>query len=160
MTAIYTLGAIALLVAADQAVKLWAIKALQGSASIVLIPGLLKLTYVENYGAAFGMMRGMRWVLIGLTAAILGGMIYCLITGRILGKLPNIAFTMIAAGGSGNLLDRIRLGYVVDYLDVNDLFSYPMFNIADCCVVCGAILVIVYVLFLDGKDQEIIRFKR
>ncbi len=158
MTAIYTLAIIATLVAADQAVKLWAIKALQGSASIVLIPGLLKLTYVENYGAAFGMMQGMRWVLIGLTALILCGIVYFLITGRVIGKLPNIAFTMIAAGGIGNLIDRIRLGYVVDYLDVNDLISYPMFNIADCCVVGGAILVIVYVLFLDGKDKEIIRF--
>ncbi len=160
MTAIYTLAAIAALVAADQAVKLWAISALKEQASIVLIPGLLQLTYVENHGAAFGMMHGMRWLLIGLTAVIIGGIIYLLVSGRVVGKLPNIAFTLIAAGGLGNLIDRIRLGYVVDYFDINELFRYPMFNIADCCVVCGAVLVVVYVLFFDGKDQDIIRLKR
>lgn len=141
-------------VVADQFIKLWATANLLGKASIVLIPGLLKLTYVMNYGAAFGMMSGMRWFLVILTGIILLGLIWALYTNKIEGLWMRLPIAMIVAGGIGNLIDRMRLGYVVDYLDINDFFSFPMFNLADCFVVVGAIILVVYVLFFEAKEQK------
>ena len=132
------------LIACDQLIKHWAGSVLKPVGSIMLIPGLIKLTYVENFGAAFGMLQGKRWILIWFTGAFLALIAFLLATNRIQKNIERFSAALILAGGAGNLADRIRQGYVVDYLDINELFSYPMFNLADCCVVVGAALILIW----------------
>ena len=71
-----------------------------------------------------------------------------------IGKSVKIFFIMIICGGASNLIDRVFRGYVVDYIDINQIFSYPIFNIADISVVLGVILLIVYILTNNNKKQE------
>ena len=145
---------ISLLVVCDQLIKLWAINSLAPIGTLPVIPGFLSLTYVENRGAAFGIFTGQRTLLIFLVSAILCGALWLLISGRISNRLERLCITLIISGGLGNLIDRIRLGFVVDYIDINQLFTYPMFNLADCCVVVGACLLVVSVLLEEKKKPQ------
>jgi signal peptidase II len=122
--------------------------------SILVVPGILSLTYVENSGAAFGILQGQRWILVGFTALVLAGAAVLLMTGRIKNKGDRLFVSLILGGGIGNLVDRMRQGYVVDYLDVNALFPYPMFNFADCCVVIGAILMAAWTIKEDVMEKR------
>lgn len=144
---------IGLLAAADQLVKLWATE-LSGQPSVTVIPGLLQLTYTQNYGAAFSLFWGKRWPLIALTGLLLGGLLVYLLSGKCTDRVMRAGLTLIIAGGLGNLIDRVRLGYVVDYLDVSPLFRYPIFNLADCLVFVGAVGIALYVLFLEHRQKS------
>lgn len=139
------------MVACDQIIKLWAINSLAPIGTMTVIPGVLSLTYVENRGAAFGIFTGQRTLLILLVAAILCGALWLLLSGKIKDHLERLCVLLIISGGFGNLIDRIRHGFVVDYIDINALFSYPMFNLADCCVVVGACLMLVAAFRPDRK---------
>lgn len=143
MTATMCFILVAALVACDQLIKLWALGSLAPVGTMTVIPGVLSLTYVENRGAAFGIFTGQRTLLIILVAAILCGAGWLLLSGKIKDNLERLCVLLIISGGLGNLIDRIRHGFVVDYIDINALFSYPMFNLADCCVVVGAFLMLV-----------------
>lgn len=145
---------IGLLILADQIIKQWAQTVLKAVGSIPLIPGFFRLTYVENYGAAFGILQGQRWILVGFTAVVLAAAAFLLLTGVIRKNIDRFSISLILAGGIGNLADRIRQGYVVDYLDINELFSYPMFNLADCCVVVGAVLMVFFSLKEDAEEKK------
>ena len=141
-----------LLVILDQLIKQWAIGDLAGG-SIELIPGVLSLTYHENYGAAFGIMQNMQPLLIGATILILLGVFVLICMGRIKGNLLVSSITLIVAGGIGNLIDRIVNGYVIDYIYFK-LINFPIFNFADCCVVIGTGLMILYVLLDERKAKK------
>ncbi len=116
-----------------------------------LIPGVLELTRVHNYGAAWSSFSGSRWLLLGVTAAI------CLAVGYVLARrivrhpLGRLAGALILSGGVGNIVDRLRLGYVVDMLHFPFWPSYPTFNVADVCIVAGAVLGAVYYLWFYEK---------
>ena len=142
------------LILVDQLVKYWALTCLSPVGSISVIDGLLRLTYVENYGAAFGILQGQRWLLIVVTLAILAAACWLIASGRIRGTVERLCVSLIVAGGAGNLIDRILRGFVVDYIDINELFSYPMFNLADCCVVIGAVLMVGNVLLSERKAPK------
>lgn len=142
-----------LLFACDQGTKLWAINSLKPVGSIPVISGVLSFTYVENTGAAFGIFTDKRYMLIILVSAILLGAVWLLCSGKLKTKLERLCVLFIIAGGLGNLFDRIRYGFVVDFIDINELFSYPMFNLADCFVVTGACLMILSVL-LEGRAEK------
>lgn len=154
MSAVMCVVVAAVLFAADQLVKLWAIKSLAPVGSMEIISGLLSFTYVENRGAAFGIFQGQRTFIIVLVLAILGVIGWLLFTNRIKAPIERVCTTMIIAGGLGNLVDRIRLGFVVDYIDINQLFSYPMFNLADCFVVIGCCLLVVSVMFEEKRNKK------
>jgi len=145
---------IAVSVAVDQYVKMWALDTLRPVGTIQFIPGLLKWTYVENRGAAFGIFDGQRWILSVVSVVIVLACFYVLIKKLFKTRLENLCVALIAGGGIGNLIDRISRGFVVDYIDINELFSYPMFNFADCCVVVGAVLFAVYVIVSDTKKEK------
>ena len=82
-------------------------------------------------------------------------LIYFLIKNyKTIGKLVKISLIMVISGGLSNLIDRIFRGHVVDYIDINQIFNYPVFNIADICVVIGAILLIGYIIVQTIKRQE------
>lgn len=143
---------ISLLTTADQLIKQW-VTPLKGRPSVMVVPGLLKLTYTENYGAAFSLFWGKRWPLIALAALLLGGLLIYLLSGKCTDRFVRGGLTLIISGGLGNIIDRARLGYVVDYLDISDWFSYPIFNFADCLVVVGAAGLVIYV-FLQERRQK------
>ena len=141
------------LVAADQLFKLLVLRFLAGGPSVMVIPGLLQLTYVENRGAAFGIFQGRVGLLSLVTLAVLIALAVFLERGSVRHPAGRWSFCLILAGGFGNLIDRVFRGFVVDYLDVSPLFSFPVFNFADCCVVCGSILLVLYFLWWEGKEH-------
>lgn len=142
------------LIVCDQLIKLWAVRTLAPIGSIPVIDGLLRLTYVENYGAAFGILRYQRVLLILLPGAILITACCLLALGKLKSPVERLCAALIIAGGAGNLFDRLIRGFVVDYIDINELFSFPMFNLADSCVVCGALLMAAVVLFGEFRGGK------
>lgn len=141
----------AILVIADQLTKLATVEYLMPVKSITLIEGILSLTYVENRGAAFGVMQNARWFFIIFTIAVIAAVIIYTIMTKQRDKIFLISVSLICSGGLGNLIDRIFRGYVVDMIEVT-FIEYPVFNFADICVVCGAILLCIFVLF--SKDVK------
>jgi len=139
----------ALLVFLDQLLKLWAISNLQGQPSRRFIPGVLRLTYLENTGAAFGVFSNFGGVLtvvkIILILAMLAYFIYLPVETKLI-KL-RVPLILIIAGGIGNLLDRLRLGHVVDMLEFA-FMRFPVFNLADVFVTVGIFLFAFLVLFV------------
>jgi signal peptidase II len=133
----------------DQWTKMLAVRDLMPIRSTVLLDGILGLRYVENTGAAFGMLKGQRWFFIILsTAAIIAVSIYLVKCRKTVPPLLGISLAMIVGGGIGNQIDRIANGYVVDFLEF--LFmDFAIFNVADCFVTVGAFLVIFDLLFID-----------
>ena len=142
------------LVAVDQVLKQLVLQFLAGKPSVVLIPGLLQLTYVENRGAAFGIFQGRVGLLSLVTLVVLVVLLVVLLRGGVRHPVGRWSFCLILAGGFGNLFDRVFRSFVVDYLDVSPLFSFPVFNFADCCVVCGSVLLVLYFLWFEGKEHR------
>lgn len=158
---LYFLLALAL-TAADQAVKAWTVGHFAAPAAgftatadayAPCIPGILELTRVHNYGAAWSSFSGQTTALAVVTVLLMAAVAYLLVRRIVRHPLGVIAGVMILAGGVGNLIDRLFRGYVVDMFDLT-LFSYPVFNFADCCVVVGAILGAVYYLFFYDKYDK------
>lgn len=146
---------IALLVAGDQLIKLWAQGTLKPLGSIDLLSGVLSLTYHENFGAAWGILQGQRWLLLSVTGVVIAGLLAALVMGKLRGRLLNLSVALIVAGGLGNLLDRTfhAGGFVVDYIYF-ELIDYPIFNLADSCVCVGTFLLAFYILFVEGKEPR------
>ena len=136
---------IAILIGIDQAIKYGVLNVLKEKGSISVIDGVFHLTYVENRGAAFGMLQNNQiiFVIIAGLATVIG--LYWLHKNKekinIIGKASII---MIVSGAIGNLIDRLRLGFVVDYFDFRIIWQY-VFNFADILVVCGTILLCFYI---------------
>ncbi len=133
------------LVAVDQVVKRWAVAHLKGQSAIALWPDVFELTYVENRGAAFGMLQDQRWLFTVLTSVVILGLIYAyfrLLPDRKF-RLTRICCIGVLAGAIGNLIDRTALHYVVDMFYFK-LIDFPVFNVADCyVVVCGILFCLV-----------------
>jgi signal peptidase II len=110
--------------------------------SLRLIPGFFHIVYVENTGAAFSMLQGKRIFLILFSAVMLSALIaYMFLKRKSAPHVLLVGLSLVVGGGLGNLSDRVRLGYVVDYIEFQ-LFSFPVFNIADIavCAGCGLLL--------------------
>lgn len=143
-----------LLLGADQGTKMLAIEHLQNQPPIVLIPGVLELQYLENYGAAFGILQNQRWLFVVLCCAFL------LASAYFYSRLPlkreywlfRLMAVLLAAGAVGNLIDRLAKGYVVDFIYFS-LIHFPIFNFADCCVVIGGILMLLNVLVIYRRED-------
>ena len=130
-------------VVVDQVSKWLCVAYLKTVGSVPVIPGFLRFTYLENTGAAFGSFTNHRWVfMIFSTVAIVGVTIYllCLAENN---KLLRVSLALIVGGGVGNMIDRVSLGYVIDFLDFHAIWQY-IFNIADSCVCVGAGLMVLY----------------
>lgn len=122
--------------------------------SVPIIENVLYFTYTENEGAAFGMLDGARWLFIVVTVAACVLLIFWLVRQR--GRLHwllKVSSGLILSGAVGNLIDRIVLGYVRDFIHVN--IHFAIFNFADCCVVVGVILFGIYLLFIHEKYQAL-----
>lgn len=136
------------LIGLDQISKFLAVKYLVNIGSIPIIKDIFHLTYVENRGAAFGMFQNnqMIFVVVALVACIFG--LYYLYKKQ-LNLLGKSAIILIIAGAIGNLIDRVRFGFVVDYFDFRIVWNY-VFNVADVFVVIGTILLCIYIIFFEN----------
>ena len=143
----------AALLGADQLIKLWTVEHLALGQSQAFWPGLMQLTRVHNYGAAWSSFTGMRWLLVAVTCCIVLAVAAALIRRTVRHPFGVAAGFLIISGGLGNIIDRVRLGYVVDMFELQ-FISYPVFNIADCCIVCGCIMGAVYYLWLYEKYDK------
>lgn len=145
---------IVLSVAVDQLTKWWARSALpvHPGASYPLWEGVFHLTYVRNDGAAFSILQGQRWLFIVFTSLIiLGFLIY--LWRKKPAPLLKVAMALIVGGAAGNLIDRIRFGYVEDMFDFRAI-NFAIFNVADCCVVVGTILLAAWILIFEARQAK------
>lgn len=132
----------------DQITKMLVVNGMALYESIPLIKNVLSFTYIHNYGAAWGMLSDHRWVFIVVTALAIIVMPIFLYKYRNLHWMFGLSLSLIIGGAIGNMIDRIFLGYVVDFIQAT-FIDFPVFNVADICVVCGAIMMFVYVAFID-----------
>ena len=153
MLQIVILAASALLVGIDQLTKWLAAEYLHEGQPVSIIDGVLELLFHKNPAAAFGLFEGQRWLFMGVTVVVILVVTAILMSGKYRQyKLVNISGILIIAGGIGNMIDRIRLGYVIDFIYVR-LINFPVFNFADCCVVIGAVLLLVFFFFIYNEDK-------
>ena len=145
------------IVALDQWTKILVVEMIPLYGRVDAIPGLFHLTYVQNTGAAFSMFEGMQW----LFAVVFALFTLVILWDYLKKKMPfsNFERWMIVAvygGGLGNMIDRVRLGYVVDMIRV-EFMDFPVFNVADCFITCGAIALIASLVLLNKefwKDEN------
>jgi len=146
---------IILIIVADRVSKYLAVTYLKSIDSITILDGIFSLTYVENRGAAFGILQNQRWLFIVLTILICMVMIYCLTFNKIENLILRISLSMILSGAIGNLIDRIKQGYVVDMFHFT-FIDFPVFNVADSFIVIGTILLGYYIIFIAEKEGKLI----
>lgn len=150
-----------LLVAADQLTKHFAVIYLKDNLPLKIIDEVFELNYLENRGAAFGMLKGQKFFFIFIAVVIIAVIIYVLV------KTPNhskytklhVALVLVASGAVGNMIDRIRFDYVVDFLYFK-LINFPVFNVADIYVTVAAFFLVILLLFVyKERDLEFLSFK-
>ena len=140
-------------IALDQITKLLSVKFLLPVDSVPIIKDVLHLTYVENYGAAFGMLADSRWVFMIISTVAILGMIAFLFSGMTQNTVYEISLAIIISGGIGNMIDRTVLGYVVDMIDFR-LINFAVFNVADSFVCVGAGLLMLALILDIIKESK------
>ena len=146
-----------LMAAADQITKYMVLENIPLHQTVEAIPGLFHLTYVQNTGAAFSSLQGMQWLFAVIFVLFAAGIVWSFHKDR-MGFLPFEKWCIITifAGGLGNMIDRVRFGYVVDMIAV-DFIEFPVFNVADCFITCGCIALMIHLVFFNKgfwKDKK------
>ena len=157
MQYLFMLLFVAVVTAADQLTKLAVVQNIPLHTQVEAIPGLFHLTYVQNTGAAFSALQGMQWLF---------AVVFALFTAAVIWEFSKkrMPFTMVErwliaavyAGGLGNMIDRLRVGYVIDMIEV-EFIRFPVFNVADCFITCGGILLMLHLIFFNRefwKDEK------
>lgn len=141
--AIFALVAVVL----DQITKYRTVTTIPLGGNVPVISWLFRLTYVQNRGAAWSAFEGQQWLFALIFVAFFIFLLWEFSTGK-MGFLPFERWCLVAvfSGGLGNMIDRIRLGYVVDMIDVT-FMNFPVFNVADCFITCGCVGLFVHLLF-------------
>ncbi len=147
----------AVVVAADQITKYLTVANIPLYGKVDFLPGVLGFTYVQNTGAAFSSFQGQQWLFAILFLALTVAVIWEYRKKA----LPFTAFerwciAAVWAGGLGNMIDRIRLGYVIDMIETR-FMNFPVFNVADCFITCGCIALIFHLIFFNRqfwKDEK------
>ena len=147
------LGIVLLIILATRVLAFWGIHFLKFN-DITLIPNALYFSYVENRGAAFGIFQDAKWLLIGVSVVLFLAITYYVVSHRKnISKWMLIPLSMIAGGGISNVADRFQFGFVVDYIDFR-FINYPVFNLADICVVLGVIWLAVIIWKSADSEKE------
>ena len=149
-------GAIVVL---DQLTKIWTVAAIPLYGQIPVIDGLFHLTYVQNTGAAFSAFQGAQWLFLIVFAVLTVGILWEFPRKKLpFTTLERWCIVAIYAGGIGNMIDRLRLSYVIDMIEV-EFMRFAVFNVADCFITCGCILLIAHLVLFnkafwkDGKKK-------
>ena len=150
---LFVAGATAL----DQWTKFLVVEDIPLYGQVEVIPEVVSLTYVQNTGAAFSSFRGMQWLFLLVFVVFTAGVVWEFIKK----KMPFTTFerwciVAVYAGGLGNMIDRLRFGYVVDMIKT-EFMNFPVFNVADCFITCGCILLLVHLFFFNRefwKDEK------
>lgn len=153
---------VVILLGLDQLTKYLSIINLKDHPAIRLIDGVLELNYLENRGSAFGMLQNQKFFIL------FTGFVFMAVILFLLVKLPedrrfnivHVLLSMIIAGGIGNMIDRFRFDYVVDFISFV-LINFPIFNVADCYIVIAVVVLFILFLFVyKEKDLEFLNFKQ
>ncbi len=150
------------LVAGDQITKYLAVIKLKDQPAFNIIDGVLEFNYLENRGAAFGMLQNQKFFFVFVAVIFLGVIIYVLIKAPESKKYNSlhILLTMIAGGAIGNMIDRLRFDYVVDFIYFV-LINFPIFNVADIYVTVATVVLVIQVLFIyKDNDFYFLSFKQ
>jgi len=147
----------AVIVGLDQWTKFLVVENISLYGHMDAIPGLFSLTYTQNTGGAWSMMEGMIWLFVLIFALFTAGLIYEFINKKLgLTTFERWCVVAIFGGGLGNMIDRLRLGYVVDMIRL-EFMNFPIFNVADCFITCGCIALMVHLVFFNKtfwKDNK------
>ena len=143
----------AALVALDQLVKYLIRANIDLGASVPFLPHVMDLTYVQNTGAAFSILRTHTWLLTLTSAIVVLVMCWLIVKGFFKNALGRWSAALVLAGGMGNLIDRVVFGFVTDMFKTT-FMDFAVFNVADCCITIGVPLLFLYVLLYVGKDKK------
>ena len=153
LMALFAAGAVAL----DQWTKALTVASIPLHSRGPFWDGLFHFTYLQNTGAAFSSFQGQQW-LFALIFAVFTLLLLVELRKNSMGFRPLERWCIVAiwAGGLGNMIDRVRLGYVVDMIEV-EFIRFPVFNVADCFITCGCVLLIAHLIFFNRdffKDEK------
>ena len=144
-------------VAADQWTKYLTVSNIALYQDIDFIPGFLGLTYVQNTGAAFSSFEGQQWLFALIFAVFTAAVLWEYFRSPMpFSKFERWCIAAIYAGGLGNMIDRVRLGFVVDMIETK-FMNFPVFNVADCFITCGCVLMIAHLVLFNKefwKDEK------
>lgn len=145
------------IVVADQVTKYLTVASIPLYQDVPFLPGVLNLTYVQNTGAAFSSFEGQQW-LFAVIFLVFTGLIFWEYYKKPMGFLPFERWCIAAVygGGLGNMIDRVRMGYVVDMIETS-FMDFPVFNVADIFITCGCILMMAHLIFCNKefwKDEK------
>ena len=139
-----------LFIAADQAMKVWIVSNFALHTGQELLPGVVKLFYIQNTGAAWGILAGQQFIFYIITVFGVSAILYLMFQERGKSKFALTTYSLLLAGALGNFIDRVRLGYVVDMFQF-EFIDFPIFNVADICLTFGVIFLFYYIIF---KEQS------
>lgn len=143
----------------DQLTKFFVVENIEFHGEVPFINGFMKFYHTRNTGAAWSIMDGGGWerfILLAVSVLALGALLFVLIKFYRRHILLTVSLSAVLGGALGNMIDRIRLGYVVDFL-ATEFIEFPTFNIADSFITVGAILIAVYIIFFDSKVEKHIK---
>ena len=151
MTFLYYVIFTVAVVGIDQFTKYLTLANIPLDTDVPFIPGFLGFTYVQNFGAAFSSFQGQQWLFLAIFAALTVGIVWEYFKNPMpFSKFERWCIASIYAGGLGNMIDRVRLGYVVDMIET--LFmDFPVFNVADCFITCGCVLLIAHLVLFNKE---------
>ena len=150
-----------LLIAFDRFLKIYAVRKLKDHPSKSIIKGILELNYIENTGAAFGLLEGQRFFFVLVSVIIFAAIVYLVIRMPAKKKFlfAHIALSLLAAGSMGNMTDRLLYDHVIDYIYFSSI-HFPVFNLADLYVLLATVVLVILLLFVYKEDDlNFLRFK-
>ncbi|RYG66031.1 signal peptidase II [bacterium] len=143
--------------AADQISKILIRSRLAEGEQLPFLPGFMHLEHVRNFGAAWGMMSGQKWLLVGFTGFVIAMILGSAREVARRGKLAAVGFGLIFGGAVGNLIDRILFGHVTDFFDLDTSISvlrtFPVFNVADSALTVGVIAMLLSLFFTRDEPK-------
>lgn len=142
-----------LLALSDRFLKIYVIRNIALGDRVPFIRGVMDLTHVENTGAAFGKLQGMRWPLVAITAAAVIVIFALIISKKIRHPIALWSLTLMAGGALGNLVDRALYGLVVDMFLLT-FVDFAVFNLADCYIDIGGVALCIYLIFISGRAEK------
>ena len=153
MAKIISVVAIAVLTAVDQIIKFFVERDLQPVSQKAFIDGFIGWQYVRNTGAAFGSFSNNTALLSVFTGIVILAGFVLLLVGKIESKFCQVCAVLIISGGLGNLIDRVMLGYVIDYIEVQ-FMNFAVFNFADILVTCGSFMLMGYIIYDIFREKK------